>query len=145
MSRSLAEQRAAAQAFAAGDLARAERLFRQALSLEPDNPDLVYNLAVVCLQKGDLGQGTKLVAQVVAACGLIAAGVEAQFSDNRILTIPVTIIWVVGVTNAFNLIEAGGWVAFNVKETFLDNRETTEFSQSVRELVLINRASHSVL
>ena len=37
--------------------------------------------------------------------------------------------------NAFNLIEAGGWVAFNVKETFLDNRETTEFSQSVRELV----------
>lgn len=37
--------------------------------------------------------------------------------------------------NAFNLIEVGGWVAFNVKETFLDNRETTEFSRVVRELV----------
>ncbi len=37
--------------------------------------------------------------------------------------------------SAFNLIEAGGWVAFNVKETFLDNRETTEFSRAVRELV----------
>ncbi|MGI9577283.1 MAG: class I SAM-dependent DNA methyltransferase [Microthrixaceae bacterium] len=37
--------------------------------------------------------------------------------------------------NAFNLIEKDGWVAFNVKETFLDNRETTEFSKAVRELV----------
>jgi SAM-dependent methyltransferase len=37
--------------------------------------------------------------------------------------------------NAFNLIETGGWVAFNVKETFLDNRETTEFSRVARELV----------
>lgn len=37
--------------------------------------------------------------------------------------------------NAFNLIAENGWVAFNVKETFLDNRETTEFSRLVRELV----------
>jgi predicted TPR repeat methyltransferase len=37
--------------------------------------------------------------------------------------------------NAFNLIDVGGWVAFNVKETFLDNRETTDFSRVVRELV----------
>jgi predicted TPR repeat methyltransferase len=37
--------------------------------------------------------------------------------------------------NAFNLIRAGGWVAFNIKDTFLDQRETTEFSRTVRELV----------
>jgi len=37
--------------------------------------------------------------------------------------------------NAFNLIDSGGWVAFNVKATFLDNRETTDFSRVVRELV----------
>ena len=36
---------------------------------------------------------------------------------------------------AFNLIDVGGWVAFNVKETFLDNRETTDFSRVARELV----------
>jgi Flp pilus assembly protein TadD len=82
MSRSLAEQREAAQAFAAGDLARAERLFRKALSLEPDNPDLVYNLAVVCLQKGDLGEGAKLAAQVVARRPENAA---ARFTYGRAL------------------------------------------------------------
>jgi predicted TPR repeat methyltransferase len=37
--------------------------------------------------------------------------------------------------NAFNLIQAGGWVAFNIKDTFLDQAETTEFSRTVRELV----------
>jgi predicted TPR repeat methyltransferase len=41
----------------------------------------------------------------------------------------------VAFVNAFNLIEVGGWVAFNVRETFLDNRETTDFSRVVRELV----------
>lgn len=37
--------------------------------------------------------------------------------------------------NAFNLVQAGGWISFNIKETFLDHRETTEFSRMVRELV----------
>lgn len=37
--------------------------------------------------------------------------------------------------NAFNLIQAGGWVAFNIKDTFLDQRETTEFSRTIRQLV----------
>lgn len=37
--------------------------------------------------------------------------------------------------NAFNLVADGGWVAFNIRDTFLDQRETTEFSRTVRELV----------
>ena len=37
--------------------------------------------------------------------------------------------------NAFNLIQPGGWVAFNIKDTFLAQAETTEFSRTVRELV----------
>ncbi len=37
--------------------------------------------------------------------------------------------------NAFNLIRPDGWVAFNIRDTFLDQRETTEFSRTVRELV----------
>ncbi len=37
--------------------------------------------------------------------------------------------------NAFNLIQPGGWVAFNIKDTFLAHDETTEFSRTVRELV----------
>ncbi len=37
--------------------------------------------------------------------------------------------------NAFNLVADGGWVAFNIRDTFLDQREQTEFSKTVRELV----------
>ena len=37
---------------------------------------------------------------------------------------------------AYNLVEDGGWVAFNIKETFLDNRDTTGFSLFIRNLIL---------
>lgn len=37
---------------------------------------------------------------------------------------------------AFNLIETGGWVAFNIKESFLDNRDTSGFSLFIKQLIL---------
>ena len=37
--------------------------------------------------------------------------------------------------NAFNMIKPGGWVAFNLKETFLDHREQSDFNKTIRELV----------
>jgi predicted TPR repeat methyltransferase len=37
---------------------------------------------------------------------------------------------------AFNLIEVAGYVAFNIKETFLDNRDTSGFSAFIRQLIL---------
>lgn len=37
---------------------------------------------------------------------------------------------------AFNLIDTGGWVAFNVKETFLDNCDTSGFSMLIKQLIL---------
>lgn len=36
---------------------------------------------------------------------------------------------------AFNLIQSEGWVAFNIKETFLDNTDESGFSRTIRELV----------
>jgi SAM-dependent methyltransferase len=36
---------------------------------------------------------------------------------------------------AFNLIAKDGWVAFNVKETFLDRSDESGFSQLIRELI----------
>lgn len=36
---------------------------------------------------------------------------------------------------AFNLIGKGGWVAFNIKDTFLDRRDDSGFSQLIRELI----------
>lgn len=45
--------------------------------------------------------------------------------------IPVRVFW-----EAFNLVEDGGWVAFNIKETFLDNRDTSGFSVFIKNLIL---------
>lgn len=45
--------------------------------------------------------------------------------------IPVRAFW-----EAFNLIEDGGWVAFNIKETFLDADDTSGFSVFVKTLIL---------
>jgi len=36
---------------------------------------------------------------------------------------------------AFNIIKNEGWVAFNIKETFLDNSDETGFSIMIRELI----------
>ena len=37
--------------------------------------------------------------------------------------------------NAFNIIKNEGWVAFNVKDTFLDKTDETGFSKLIRELI----------
>jgi hypothetical protein len=37
--------------------------------------------------------------------------------------------------NAVNLIRDGGWVAFNIKETFLDRSDDSGFSRLIRELI----------
>ena len=36
---------------------------------------------------------------------------------------------------AFNIIKEKGWIAFNIKETFLDNTDESGFSKMIRELI----------
>ena len=36
---------------------------------------------------------------------------------------------------AFNIIQSAGWVAFNIKETFLDNSDSSGFSRMIRDLI----------
>lgn len=36
---------------------------------------------------------------------------------------------------ALNFVQDGGWVAFNIKETFLDNSDNSGFSRFIRELI----------
>jgi UDP-GlcNAc:undecaprenyl-phosphate GlcNAc-1-phosphate transferase len=52
-----------------------------------------------------LRPATKLVGQVVAATLAVLLGVEATFVEVRVLTIPLTILWIVGITNAVNLLD----------------------------------------
>lgn len=37
---------------------------------------------------------------------------------------------------AFNLVDDEGWIAFNIKETFLDDRDTSGFSVFIKRLIL---------
>jgi UDP-GlcNAc:undecaprenyl-phosphate/decaprenyl-phosphate GlcNAc-1-phosphate transferase len=48
---------------------------------------------------------TKLIAQIVAACALVVAGVQVGTMNLAPIAIPLTILWVVGITNAFNLLD----------------------------------------
>ena len=48
---------------------------------------------------------TKLAAQLGAAALLILGGVEVELVGRRVYAIPLTIFWVVGITNALNLLD----------------------------------------
>jgi len=56
---------------------------------------------------------TKLLVQILAACIAISAGIRVEFITNIIageipllyLSYPVTILWIIGITNAVNLID----------------------------------------
>lgn len=43
---------------------------------------------------------------------------------------------VAAFVNAFNLVRNGGWVAFNIKETFLQESDVSDFSRLVKKLLL---------
>ena len=47
----------------------------------------------------------KLVAQMAAAGILLAGGIRAGWPENVFLSMPLTILWVVGITNALNLLD----------------------------------------
>jgi UDP-GlcNAc:undecaprenyl-phosphate/decaprenyl-phosphate GlcNAc-1-phosphate transferase len=48
---------------------------------------------------------TKLIGQIVIACVFVAGGQFLGFFDWSILTFTLALIWIVGVTNAFNLLD----------------------------------------
>ena len=48
---------------------------------------------------------TKLIVQILAACLLVVCGVQVETTNLQALAIPLTIVWVVGITNAFNLLD----------------------------------------
>ncbi|MDD4979838.1 MAG: hypothetical protein PHC54_01000 [Candidatus Omnitrophica bacterium] len=48
---------------------------------------------------------TKLFLQIIAACIAVFFGAAIGLPINEILIIPLTLIWIVGVTNSFNLLD----------------------------------------
>jgi UDP-GlcNAc:undecaprenyl-phosphate/decaprenyl-phosphate GlcNAc-1-phosphate transferase len=51
------------------------------------------------------GVPQKLAAQLAAAAVVIAAGVRVEIVDNDVLALAIGLIWIVGMTNAFNLLD----------------------------------------
>ncbi len=55
--------------------------------------------------RSGLGASAKLLAQVVAAAILIASGIQVKLPVPAWLNLLLTVTWVVGITNAFNLLD----------------------------------------
>lgn len=47
----------------------------------------------------------KLFAQIIAGCIAIFFGIILGFPLNNLLAIPLTLLWIIGVTNSFNLLD----------------------------------------
>jgi UDP-GlcNAc:undecaprenyl-phosphate GlcNAc-1-phosphate transferase len=47
----------------------------------------------------------KFIIQIAAACILVLFDIRIKFINNIVISIVLTVIWVVGITNAFNLID----------------------------------------
>ncbi len=52
-----------------------------------------------------LGIKSKMVAEVIATFVLIAAGIHVQMFNNPLIDYPLTLVWVVGLTNAVNFLD----------------------------------------
>jgi UDP-GlcNAc:undecaprenyl-phosphate GlcNAc-1-phosphate transferase len=52
-----------------------------------------------------LSPAVKLVAQIAAAGVAVAAGLRVELIGNDVVAIVVAIVWIVGITNAFNLLD----------------------------------------
>src|SRR5439155_7256086 len=52
-----------------------------------------------------LGPIPKLVAQVLAACSVLAGGLSLQLVGNDVVADVIAVVWLVGMTNAFNLLD----------------------------------------
>ncbi|MCL4848301.1 MAG: hypothetical protein KJ066_17300 [Acidobacteria bacterium] len=48
---------------------------------------------------------TKLIAQILVAAGLAAAGLQLHLTGNAVLDVLLTMFWFVAITNAFNLLD----------------------------------------
>jgi UDP-GlcNAc:undecaprenyl-phosphate GlcNAc-1-phosphate transferase len=76
----------------------------------------------------------KLAAQVAAAVIVVATGTQVQIVDNELLADAIAIVWLVGVTNAFNLLDNMDGLAATLAAiafTFFAIDAVTEHSSSL--------------
>ncbi len=52
-----------------------------------------------------LKPGTKLSAHIVMACAVVATGLQLHWTGSPLLDSLLTIFWLIGITNALNLLD----------------------------------------
>lgn len=55
--------------------------------------------------RSSLGAGLKLLIQISTAAGLIISGVQVQLPIPQPFNVAITLLWIVGITNAINLLD----------------------------------------
>ncbi len=48
---------------------------------------------------------TKLAVEIIVAGGLVASGLQLRLTEHQWLNVTITLVWVVGIVNAFNLLD----------------------------------------
>ncbi len=82
-------------------------LFRQ---FQPDSLKVLLGGALIFLlgfidDLRPLPPYSKLVGQIATACLMILLGVHVAWPGNPLVFIPLTLFWIIGITNAFNLLD----------------------------------------
>jgi UDP-GlcNAc:undecaprenyl-phosphate/decaprenyl-phosphate GlcNAc-1-phosphate transferase len=88
---------------------------------------------------------TKLFLQIIAACIAIFSGATLGLPVNKLITIPLTLIWIVGVTNSFNLLDnidglAAGIAAISSSMIFLSSLIFANNALGIFSLILAGAA-----
>ena len=88
---------------------------------------------------------TKLFTQIIAGCIAISSGIVINLQGNSILTIPLTLLWIIAVTNAFNLLDnidglAAGIAAISSLMLFFSSRLFSNNPLGVCGLILSGAA-----
>jgi len=67
---------------------------------------LIFALGLIDdLRKGHLDYRSKFPPQFLAASVAVASGIRTQLMPGELLDVVVSLLWIVGITNAFNLID----------------------------------------
>jgi UDP-GlcNAc:undecaprenyl-phosphate GlcNAc-1-phosphate transferase len=71
---------------------------------------VVFGATLLCItglvdDRYNLAPRTRFIVMIAAACVLIAAGIHVNFFNTPLLDYPITIFWVVAMTNALNFLD----------------------------------------
>lgn len=83
----------------------------------------------------------KLLGQIIACCIVIFFGISFQFFSNQPLSYALTMLWIIGITNAFNLLDnmdglAAGTAVICSLMVFISSLLSNNYTTAIMALIL---------